>query len=117
MHFRWGRRSYAITNSPRRSSKSSPRHGSCAATGAPVITLLFTWWLRALGTNVRSGAWCGNLLASEADLITLGKGSTVNRGCVMRPHLFLQKNQAWNLHRKKFSGKNVPANGVPDVLA
>ncbi|WP_156517101.1 hypothetical protein [Mycobacterium leprae] len=56
-------------------------------------------------------------MASEADLITLGKGSTVNRGCVMRPHLFLQKNQAWNLHRKKFSGKNVPANGVPDVLA
>ncbi len=32
--------------------------------------------------------WCESYWLPEADLITLGDGSTVNRGCVVQTHLF-----------------------------
>lgn len=55
-----------------------------AASGTPVINV----WLRALGAKVGSGAWCETYWLPEADLVTLGTGSTVNRGCVVQTHLF-----------------------------
>ncbi|MGO4445380.1 Pls/PosA family non-ribosomal peptide synthetase [Mycobacterium sp. 2YAF39] len=55
-----------------------------AATGTPVMNL----WLRALGASIGRGVWCETYWLPEADLVTLGKGSTVNRGCVVQTHLF-----------------------------
>jgi non-ribosomal peptide synthetase-like protein len=55
-----------------------------AASGTPVMNL----WLRALGAKVGRGAWCETYWLPEADLVTLGAGSTVNRGCVVQTHLF-----------------------------
>ena len=45
-------------------------------------------WLRALGARVGRGAWCETYWLPEADLVTLGRGATVNRGCVVQTHLF-----------------------------
>ena len=55
-----------------------------AATGTPVMNL----WLRGLGAHIGRGVWCETYWLPEADLITLGPGSTVNRGCVVQTHLF-----------------------------
>ncbi len=55
-----------------------------AASGTPVMNL----WLRALGASIGRGVWCETYWLPEADLVTLGKGSTVNRGCVVQTHLF-----------------------------
>ncbi|MGO9506435.1 MAG: Pls/PosA family non-ribosomal peptide synthetase [Mycobacterium sp.] len=55
-----------------------------AASGTPVMNM----WLRALGAHIGRGAWCETYWLPEADLVTLGKGSTVNRGCVVQTHLF-----------------------------
>ena len=55
-----------------------------AASGTPVMNM----WLRALGAKVGRGAWCETYWLPEADLVTLGAGSTVNRGCVVQTHLF-----------------------------
>ena len=55
-----------------------------AASGTPVMNL----WLRALGAKIARGVWCETYWLPEADLVTLGAGSTVNRGCVVQTHLF-----------------------------
>jgi non-ribosomal peptide synthetase-like protein len=55
-----------------------------AASGTPVMNL----WLRALGASIGRGVWCETYWLPEADLVTLGRGSTVNRGCVVQTHLF-----------------------------
>jgi non-ribosomal peptide synthetase-like protein len=55
-----------------------------AASGTPVINL----WLRALGAKIGRGVWCESYWLPEADLVTLGMGATVNRGCVVQTHLF-----------------------------
>jgi non-ribosomal peptide synthetase-like protein len=55
-----------------------------AASGTPALV----WWLRALGSKIGSGVWCESYWLPEADLVTLGPGSTVNRGCVVQTHLF-----------------------------
>jgi non-ribosomal peptide synthetase-like protein len=55
-----------------------------AAGGTPVMNL----WLRALGAKIGRGVWCETYWLPEADLVTLGTGSTVNRGCVVQTHLF-----------------------------
>ncbi len=55
-----------------------------AATGTPVMNL----WLRALGAKIGRGVWCETYWLPEADLVTLQRGSTVNRGCVVQTHLF-----------------------------
>ncbi|WNG90468.1 amino acid adenylation domain-containing protein [Mycobacterium sp. ITM-2016-00317] len=55
-----------------------------AASGTPVINL----WLRALGAKIGRGVWCETYWLPEADLVTLGDGATVNRGCVVQTHLF-----------------------------
>jgi len=55
-----------------------------AASGTPVMNL----WLRALGARIGRGVWCETYWLPEADLVTLGHASTVNRGCVVQTHLF-----------------------------
>ncbi len=55
-----------------------------AASGTPVMNV----WLRALGASIGSGVWCETYWLPEADLVTLAKGATVNRGCVVQTHLF-----------------------------
>ena len=54
------------------------------AAGTPVLTL----WLRSLGATIGSGVWCESYWLPEPDLVRLGDGSTVNRGCVVQTHLF-----------------------------
>ncbi|WAJ45025.1 AMP-binding protein [Mycobacterium sp. Aquia_216] len=55
-----------------------------AASGTPILNL----WLRALGAHIGRGVWCESYWLPEADLVTLGDGATVNRGCVVQTHLF-----------------------------
>ncbi|WP_308249735.1 Pls/PosA family non-ribosomal peptide synthetase [Sphaerisporangium fuscum] len=45
-------------------------------------------WLRSLGARVGSGVWCETYWLPEADLVRLGDGASVNRGCVLQTHLF-----------------------------
>ncbi|MEU8272562.1 Pls/PosA family non-ribosomal peptide synthetase, partial [Sphaerisporangium sp. NPDC049002] len=45
-------------------------------------------WLRSLGARVGRGVWCDTYWLPEADLVRLGDGVTVNRGCVLQTHLF-----------------------------
>lgn len=45
-------------------------------------------WLRSLGARVGRGVWCETYWLPEVDLITLGDGASVNRGCVLQTHLF-----------------------------
>ncbi|MDD4867806.1 MAG: amino acid adenylation protein, partial [Mycobacterium sp.] len=54
------------------------------ASGTPALNL----WLRALGARVGRGVWCESYWLPEADLVTLGDGCSVNRGCVVQTHLF-----------------------------
>ncbi|GAA2008554.1 Pls/PosA family non-ribosomal peptide synthetase [Microbacterium ulmi] len=55
-----------------------------AASGTPALAV----WLRALGARIGTGVWCDSYWLPEPDLVTLGDGSTVNRGCVVQTHLF-----------------------------
>jgi non-ribosomal peptide synthetase-like protein len=55
-----------------------------AATGTPALSM----WLRGLGARVGRGVWCETHWLPEADLVRLGDGTTVNRGCVLQTHLF-----------------------------
>ncbi|MGN6403353.1 Pls/PosA family non-ribosomal peptide synthetase [Sinomonas sp.] len=55
-----------------------------AASGTPALV----WWLRSLGARIGRGAGCESYWLPEADLVELGLGSTVNRGCVVQTHLF-----------------------------
>jgi non-ribosomal peptide synthetase-like protein len=54
------------------------------ASGTPALV----WWLRGLGARIGHGVWCESYWLPEADLVALGNGSTVNRGCVVQTHLF-----------------------------
>jgi non-ribosomal peptide synthetase-like protein len=55
-----------------------------AALGTPVLNL----WLRSLGARIGRGVWCETVWLPEADLVALGDGASVNRGCVLQTHLF-----------------------------
>ncbi|KAA0024424.1 Pls/PosA family non-ribosomal peptide synthetase [Antrihabitans cavernicola] len=55
-----------------------------AATGTAVLNV----WLRGLGATIGKGVWCESYWLPEADLVTLGDGATVERGCVVQTHLF-----------------------------
>ncbi|MFE3029869.1 hypothetical protein, partial [Nocardia tengchongensis] len=52
--------------------------------GTPVLNV----WLRGLGATIGRGVWCESYWLPEADLVTLGDGATVERGCVVQTHLF-----------------------------
>ncbi|WP_406069028.1 Pls/PosA family non-ribosomal peptide synthetase [Micromonospora sp. NBC_01638] len=54
------------------------------ATGTPLLTL----WLRTLGAKIGRGVWLETYWLPEYDLVRLGDGATVNRGCVVQTHLF-----------------------------
>jgi non-ribosomal peptide synthetase-like protein len=45
-------------------------------------------WLRSLGASIGRGVWCETYWLPEADLVSLGDGACVNRGCVLQTHLF-----------------------------
>ncbi|MEZ0076105.1 Pls/PosA family non-ribosomal peptide synthetase [Planotetraspora sp. GP83] len=45
-------------------------------------------WLRSLGARIGRGVSCHTYWLPEADLIELGDGVSVNRGCVLQTHLF-----------------------------
>ncbi len=55
-----------------------------ATLGSPALT----WWLRSLGARIGRGAWVETYWLPEADLVAVGAGATVNRGCVLQTHLF-----------------------------
>ncbi|MDX3730130.1 Pls/PosA family non-ribosomal peptide synthetase [Streptomyces caniscabiei] len=55
-----------------------------AVPGTPVLTV----WLRGLGARIGKGVWVESYWLPETDLVTLGDGATVNRGCVLQTHLF-----------------------------
>ncbi|WP_328856722.1 amino acid adenylation domain-containing protein [Williamsia herbipolensis] len=55
-----------------------------AATGTPILNV----WLRLLGAKIGRGVWCETYWLPEADLVTLGDGATIARGCVVQTHLF-----------------------------
>ena len=55
-----------------------------AMTGTPALAL----WLRSLGARIGKGVWCDTYWLPEPDLVRLGDGATVNRGCVVQTHLF-----------------------------
>ena len=67
------------------SPRWSPRRGS---PGRPPGTPALAVWLRSLGAQIGRGVWCDSYWLPEADLVTLGDGATVNRGCVVQTHLF-----------------------------
>ncbi|MBA2812402.1 amino acid adenylation domain-containing protein [Streptomyces sp. KM273126] len=52
--------------------------------GTPLMNL----WLRGLGARIGRGVWVESYWLPESDLVTLGDGATVNRGCVLQTHLF-----------------------------
>jgi len=52
--------------------------------GTPLMNL----WLRGLGARIGRGVWCESHWLPEADLVRLGDGASVNRGCVVQTHLF-----------------------------
>jgi non-ribosomal peptide synthetase-like protein len=52
--------------------------------GTPLLNL----WLRTLGVRIGRGVWLETLWLPEFDLVRLGDGATVNRGCVVQTHLF-----------------------------
>ncbi|MEU4558344.1 Pls/PosA family non-ribosomal peptide synthetase [Actinoplanes sp. NPDC023936] len=54
------------------------------ATGTPLLTM----WLRTLGARIGRGVWLETHWLPEYDLVRLGAGATVNRGCVVQTHLF-----------------------------
>ncbi|WP_229831121.1 Pls/PosA family non-ribosomal peptide synthetase [Actinoplanes ianthinogenes] len=54
------------------------------AVGTPVLTM----WLRTLGAKIGRGVWLETFWLPEYDLVRLGPGATVNRGCVVQTHLF-----------------------------
>ncbi|WAB85031.1 amino acid adenylation domain-containing protein [Microcella daejeonensis] len=55
-----------------------------AASGTPALAV----WLRSLGATIGGGVWTDSYWLPEPDLVTLGDGATVNRGCVVQTHLF-----------------------------
>ncbi|WP_168581852.1 Pls/PosA family non-ribosomal peptide synthetase [Gephyromycinifex aptenodytis] len=55
-----------------------------AALGSPMLVA----WLRTLGARIGRGVWCESYWLPEADLVTIGTGATIGRGCVVQTHLF-----------------------------
>jgi non-ribosomal peptide synthetase-like protein len=54
------------------------------AAGTPLLNM----WLRTLGARIGRGAWLETFWLPEYDLVRLGPGAAVNRGCVVQTHLF-----------------------------
>jgi non-ribosomal peptide synthetase-like protein len=54
------------------------------ASGTPLLTA----WLETMGASIGRGVWLESHWLPETDLVHLGDGATVNRGCVVQTHLF-----------------------------
>ena len=54
------------------------------AAGTPLLTA----WLRTMGARIGRGVWLETYWLPESDLVRLGAGATINRGCVVQTHLF-----------------------------
>jgi non-ribosomal peptide synthetase-like protein len=52
--------------------------------GTPMLSA----WLRLMGASVGRGVWCETYWLPESDLIRIGAGASVGRGCVVQTHLF-----------------------------
>jgi non-ribosomal peptide synthetase-like protein len=52
--------------------------------GTPILCL----WMRSMGAKIGRGVWMESHLLPEAELVTIGDGATINRGCVLQTHLF-----------------------------
>ena len=52
--------------------------------GTPVLNV----WLRGMGAKIGRNVWCETYWLPEPDLIEIGEGSSVGRGCVLQTHLF-----------------------------
>ncbi|MDQ7803684.1 amino acid adenylation domain-containing protein [Amycolatopsis sp. A133] len=52
--------------------------------GTPLLPV----WLRTMGVKIGRGVWLETYWLPEADLVELGDGATINRGCVVQTHLF-----------------------------
>ncbi|MGQ0839344.1 Pls/PosA family non-ribosomal peptide synthetase [Actinokineospora sp.] len=57
---------------------------AASAHGTPLLAV----WLRGLGAKIGRGAWVETYWLPEYDLVRVGAGATVNRGCVLQTHLF-----------------------------
>ncbi|GAA2804768.1 Pls/PosA family non-ribosomal peptide synthetase [Saccharopolyspora taberi] len=55
-----------------------------SAGGTPLLTA----WLRGMGAGIGRGVWLETYWLPESDLVRLGDGATINRGCVVQTHLF-----------------------------
>ncbi|MFB9905781.1 Pls/PosA family non-ribosomal peptide synthetase [Allokutzneria oryzae] len=55
---------------------------------ALIGTPLFSMVLRGMGAKIGRGVHCETRWLPEPDLVTLGDGAVVNRGCVVQTHLF-----------------------------
>jgi non-ribosomal peptide synthetase-like protein len=51
-------------------------------------TPLLPAWLRTMGAKIGRGTWLETYWLPESDLVRLGDGTTINRGCVVQTHLF-----------------------------
>nr|WP_232376900.1 Pls/PosA family non-ribosomal peptide synthetase [Amycolatopsis aidingensis] len=51
-------------------------------------TPLLPAWLRSMGARIGRGVWLESYWLPESDLVRLGEGATINRGCVVQTHLF-----------------------------
>jgi non-ribosomal peptide synthetase-like protein len=51
-------------------------------------TPLLAGWLRTMGAKIGRGVWLETYWLPESDLVRLGDGATINRGCVVQTHLF-----------------------------
>jgi non-ribosomal peptide synthetase-like protein len=45
-------------------------------------------WLRTMGAKIGRGVWLETYWLPESDLVRLGDGATINKGCVVQTHLF-----------------------------
>ncbi len=54
------------------------------ASGTPLLNV----WLRGMGARIGAGVWCETYWLPEPDLVEIGDGATVERGCVVQTHLF-----------------------------
>ncbi|TQJ01427.1 Pls/PosA family non-ribosomal peptide synthetase [Amycolatopsis cihanbeyliensis] len=51
-------------------------------------TPLLPAWLRSMGARIGRGVWLESYWLPESDLVRIGDGATINRGCVVQTHLF-----------------------------
>ncbi|MFE3292134.1 Pls/PosA family non-ribosomal peptide synthetase [Rhodococcus sp. NPDC059234] len=87
-----------------------------AATGTAVLNV----YLRGMGAQIGRGVWCESYWLPEADLVSLGDGATVERGCVVQTHLFHDRIMAMDtvtLGKGATLGPHcvaLPASGIGD---